>query len=143
MNDVNASSTGAPAATAFIALIRPRGDADSSDVSWYVGQWGRHRPHDTQASRSPVAGASSGRTHPGGAALACAMNAVPAGSDDPSGASGEGDGCSTPRCYAHAPRLRRIHDAGGISFDPSATPEVSAGRSVIGTHATDPEDRRE
>ena len=142
MNAENTSSTGAPAVTAFIALIRPRGDADSSEVRWYVGQWGKHRPHDTQASRSPVAGASSGRTHPGGAALACAMNAVPAGSDDPSGASGEGGGCSTVtmlRARASAPTYPR---RGGL-FDVSATPEVSAGRSVIGTHATDPEDRRE
>ena len=59
MNSANVSSVVArPSWTARIAVMRPRGDADSSPVSRYVGQWGRHRPHATQAFRSAWVGAS-------------------------------------------------------------------------------------
>ncbi len=54
MKFTKSSSTGnAPDSTARMALMRPRGDADSSSVARYVGQCGRQRPQDTQAlSRS-------------------------------------------------------------------------------------------
>ena len=38
--------------TARIAAIRPRGDAISRPVTRYVGQCGRHSPHDTHATSS-------------------------------------------------------------------------------------------
>jgi len=66
MKRANASSGWAsPSATERIAVIRPRGDADSSPVTRYVGQWGRHNPQATQAARSSSAGASSGNRHAG------------------------------------------------------------------------------
>src|SRR5580658_9335377 len=52
MNDVNVASITAPACTARMAAMRPRGDADSSPVTRYVGQLGRHSPHDTHAASS-------------------------------------------------------------------------------------------
>ena len=59
MKRVNVSSVAArPSWTARIAVMRPRGDADSSPVSRYVGQWGRQRPQATQAFRSACVGAS-------------------------------------------------------------------------------------
>ena len=54
-----------PSATERIAVIRPRGEADSSPVARYVGRCGKHSPHATQAARSASAGASSGNRHLG------------------------------------------------------------------------------
>ena len=59
MNPAKVRSVGArPSWTARIAAMRPRGEADSSPVSRYVGQWGRHKPQATHASRSACVGAS-------------------------------------------------------------------------------------
>src|SRR3954462_1701004 len=52
MKSAKASSAAAPAWTARLAPIRPRGDADSSPVIRYVGQWGRQSPQATQAASS-------------------------------------------------------------------------------------------
>lgn len=46
-----------PEATADIALSLPRGDAVSSPVRRYVGQWGRQSPHSMQALSSSDVGA--------------------------------------------------------------------------------------
>ena len=35
-----------------MAAMRPRGDAASSPVTRYVGQWGRHRPQLTHEASS-------------------------------------------------------------------------------------------
>ena len=85
MNAANVSSVAArPSWTARIAAIRPRGDADSSPVRRYVGQWGRHRPHATQAFRSAWVGAS-----PSAQFVSCPgsgpMNRAPSGRSAPSG----------------------------------------------------------
>ena len=57
MNPANVSSTSAaPSATARMAAIRPRGEADSSAVRRYVGQWGRHSPQATHELKSSWVG---------------------------------------------------------------------------------------
>ena len=88
MNEANVSSTtAAPSATARIAAIRPRGEADSSPVSRYVGQCGRHSPQATHESRSTSAGWSVARqfaVEPGSRP----MNRVPSGISVPSGVTG-------------------------------------------------------
>ena len=50
-NSTAAASTGrASSSMARISEMRPRGEAVSSPVARYVGQCGRQRPHDTQAT---------------------------------------------------------------------------------------------
>ena len=95
MNPANVSSTTAvPSATERMAAIRPRGDADSSPVNRYVGQWGRHRPHATHDDRSASDGASV-PTHPGCAPASGPMNRNPSGSSDPSGKGSRSPSVST------------------------------------------------
>ena len=53
MNDTNSASGGAPShCTRRMAAMRPRGDAASSPVTRYVGQWGRHSPQLTHEASS-------------------------------------------------------------------------------------------
>ena len=85
MNRANVSSVAArPSWTARIAVIRPRGDADSSPVSRYVGQCGRQRPHATQAFRSAWDGESPG-AHPASQSTSGPMNRTPSGRSVPRG----------------------------------------------------------
>ena len=85
MKSANVASTSAPAATARIAAIRPRGDADSSPVSRYVGQCGRHSPQATHADRSSVVGASRPGSQPGVPSPVAPTKRVPSGRSVPSG----------------------------------------------------------
>ncbi len=102
MNPANASSTiDVPSATERIAVIRPRGDADSSPVRRYVGQCGRHRPHETHDERSASDGWSP-TVQPGTAPTSGPKNRTPSGSSDPRGTWGTNSPSTDTPLSSHA-----------------------------------------
>src|SRR4029453_17273153 len=112
------SGWASPSATERIAVIRPRGDADSSPVTRYVGQWGRHNPHATQAARSSSAGASSGNRHAGSRSDGGPTKRTPSGISAPSTrlegrTSSGGDTC---RWYPQTASVPAAVDPAGVDL---------------------------